>query len=199
MGSFAARLSETIPAWSRAVAPIAELVAKNFQRVKPGSREERLPTRLTQQHRREAKDGSELRPTKPPHPESFCKQCGASIQRGRTYCRACAKPIHTERLINASAQGRIASHTAEAQKSRSETQRQQWRGRANWKPEYLPDWLNEEVYRREIQPRLKEISVTTIASTLHVSVMYAIDIRRGRRVPHPRHWQRLAELVGACS
>jgi hypothetical protein len=197
MGTFAARLSETIPAWGRAVAPIAELVAKSFQRVKTGSRE-RLPTRLTQQHRREAKGTSELRPTEPPQPESFCKQCGVSIQRRRTYCFHCAGPIHTARLIKVAAQGRIASRSAEAQNSRSETQRQQWRGRAGWKPEDLPDWLNEDVYRREIQPRLKQITISTIASALHVSVMYAMHIRRGQRIPHPRHWQKLAEIVSVC-
>jgi len=35
-----------------------------------------------------------------------------------------------------------------------------------------------------------------MASALGVSEPYARDIRAGRRRPHPRHWQGLAELVG---
>ena len=197
MGTFVARLSETMPTWRRAVAPIAELVAKSFWRAKRGSREERLPTRLTQQHRREAKDGGcDLSSIEPPHPESFCKQCGASIRHGRTYCPACAKPLDAARLAKVGEQGRIASHAPEAQESRSETQRRHWVGRATWKPGDLPPWLTKDAYVREIQPRLKQITVSAIASTLNVSVMYAMDIRRARCIPHPRHWETLATLVG---
>jgi hypothetical protein len=32
-------------------------------------------------------------------------------------------------------------------------------------------------------------------SALGISVAYAVAIRAGRRRPHPRHWQALAELV----
>ena len=35
-----------------------------------------------------------------------------------------------------------------------------------------------------------------LSSTLGVSEPYVVDIRAGRRVPHPRHWQTLAGLVG---
>ena len=43
--------------------------------------------------------------------------------------------------------------------------------------------------------KLAEITYSAIASTLGVSLPYAADIRAGRRRPHPRHWQALAELV----
>jgi hypothetical protein len=32
---------------------------------------------------------------------------------------------------------------------------------------------------------------------LRKTILYAADIRAGRRRPHPRHWQALAQLVGA--
>ena len=53
-GSFGVRLSETAPIWRRAVAPIAEWVARAFWSTirKPDAP---LPTRLTQNNKREAK------------------------------------------------------------------------------------------------------------------------------------------------
>jgi len=61
----------------------------------------------------------------------------------------------------------------------------------------LPEWLNESLYREKIRPRLAAFTVAAIASVLEISKPYATDIRAGMRVPHPRHWQALAGLVGA--
>ena len=43
---------------------------------------------------------------------------------------------------------------------------------------------------------LTGITVPFIASALGVSGPYAAEIRAGRCLPHPRHWQTLARLVG---
>jgi hypothetical protein len=37
-----------------------------------------------------------------------------------------------------------------------------------------------------------------LPSTLGVTWAYASDIRKGKKLPHPRHWQNLAELVGTA-
>src|SRR5665811_1463744 len=59
MVSLSARLSETSPMWARAVAPIAEWVARMFW--SPVAKGNLGPaTRLTQRHKREAKGGSSL-------------------------------------------------------------------------------------------------------------------------------------------
>ena len=65
-----------------------------------------------------------------------------------------------------------------------------------WKPSDKPEWLNEETYRREIQPKLAPVTVPAIRKALGISKVYATNIRTGKRLPHPRHWQRLAQLVG---
>jgi hypothetical protein len=49
---------------------------------------------------------------------------------------------------------------------------------------------------RKIQPLLRGLSNSVLALALDVSVAYAADNRAGRRRPHPRHWQALAQLVG---
>ena len=54
-----------------------------------------------------------------------------------------------------------------------------------------------EMYELEIQPRLSRVSISAIATALGVSWSYAADIRRGKRRPHARHWETLAELADA--
>jgi hypothetical protein len=52
--------------------------------------------------------------------------------------------------------------------------------------------LTDEVYATQVYPRLREVSLSQIAA----AIAYASEIRTGRRRPHPRHWQALAELAG---
>ena len=66
-----------------------------------------------------------------------------------------------------------------------------------WDPSSLPDWLTEQCYVQQIQPLLKGKKVREIADAMQVSHPYAAFVRSGRRRPHPRHWQALANLVAA--
>jgi len=61
-----------------------------------------------------------------------------------------------------------------------------------------PAWLDRQTYVTKIQPRLGAVTIPAISATLGVSEPYAADIRAGRRRPHPRHWQVLAQLVGVA-
>jgi len=92
--------------------------------------------------------------------------------------------------------GRFASHGDKAETRRAEAQRRQHAARRAWQQSDLPGWLNEEIYRDKIQPRLAQVTVSTIARALGVSEPYAAGIRAGRREPHPRHWLSLARVVG---
>ncbi len=201
MGSFAVRLSETAPTWGHAVAPIAEWVSRAlWATIGKRAWQDRPATRLTQSYRRETKGISSISPPKPlPRLESFCKDCGAQIGTGRTRCAACTIPLSTAGLVKAAREGRIAAQSDQAQTRRADTQRRHEAAKAAWQPSDYPSWLSEEFYRREIQPRLKGITLSILASTLGISIPYAVDIRSSRRVPHPRHWQTLARLVGVLS
>lgn len=64
----------------------------------------------------------------------------------------------------------------------------------NWNPSDLPAWLNEDCYVRRILPQLGKLKVCEIAQTLLVSQPYDAFICAGRRRPHPRHWEALADL-----
>ncbi len=72
-------------------------------------------------------------------------------------------------------------------------------GERNWIASDQPAWLTEEAYLEKIQPLLAGIPNSAITKALWVSLPYAVDIRHGKRIPHPRHWVKLAELVGVSS
>ena len=46
------------------------------------------------------------------------------------------------------------------------------------------------------QPALASAAKSRICSALGVSEPYSSAIQAGKRVPHPRHWKGLAQLVG---
>jgi CRISPR-associated endonuclease Cas1 len=188
-----AKLGETAPTWGRFVAPWAEYVA---QRLWATTSRPRIPaTRLTQQHRREAKGSAPLPPDVPsPRHENICRGCGKTIRDGRVHCAQCAVDGATERLINAARVGRAIAHSPEARSKEGEKQHRHALARSSWKLSNLPPWLTAEVYSVKIQPLLSGISNSTIAAALGVSRCYAGLIRRGYR-PHQRHWQALVELV----
>jgi CRISPR-associated endonuclease Cas1 len=199
MGSFAVRLSETALAWGRAVAPVAEWVSRTLWSARHRPARQTLPaTRLTQAHRRQASNPS-LPTQAPPRPPTVCRDCGAQVSPDQRYCSSCAVTVRTTALAEAARIGRTAAQSREAQARRADTQRLHQAARRKWQAHGKSDGLDEKAYVERIQPRLMEITVAVIASALRVSEPYASDIRTGRRVPHPRHWQVLVRLVGGLS
>jgi len=200
MASFAQRLSETASTWARAVAPLAEGISHIFSASVPKRSKRIFPsTRLTQNSRREGRGISpDLSIEAPPRPDTLCRNCGKRT-RGAEYCGACSPMSRRDNFINAAKLGRIATHSPKAEALRAATMRRQEAAKREWKPSDLPGWLNEMAYREQIQPKLATFVVSAIASALGISKPYATNIRAGKRVPHPRHWQKLAWLVRGSS
>jgi uncharacterized Zn finger protein (UPF0148 family) len=198
MGPFAARVSETAPTWGRAVAPFAEWVARTLWSRSTKSPSDLGPaTRLTQRRRREAKGSAPALPNNPaPRPQTICRICGTPIAHGKNYCPLCVRTIARENLVEVARSGRVAAQRPQAQARRAETKRRHDLAQRAWLPSSHPACLTEEVYEQKIRPQLAGATYSAIASALGVSEPYAADIRAGRRRPHPRHWQALAELVG---
>lgn len=198
MSSFAVQLSETAQTWGRALAPVAEWACRTFSSSIPKRIKPVFPaTRLTQSYRRQAKGSSpNLLVKSAPRPTTICRDCGAPITFGDRFCQACSVAVARKNLVNAAKLGRIATHTPKAEALRAATMRRQEAAKRAWRPSDLPEWLTEEFYRDKILPRLATVSVRTIASELRISKPYATDIRSQKRVPHPRHWERLGRLVG---
>ena len=194
-GSFAVRLSETARTWGRAVAPIAEWVARHFWST---IRRPDTPfiTRLTHANKRQAK--TTALPFGPPAPKlpNVCLGCGKPVGKASTRCASCAVEVSRGKMQEVAQRGRIASKSSESRARVAATQRRQQTARWSWQPSSQPDWLTNETYTTKIQPRLKGTSLSVIASAIGVSIPYASDIRKGRRTPHPRHWHTLAQLAG---
>jgi hypothetical protein len=200
MGPLAVRLSETATTWARAVAPLAEWVAKQlWQRKRTPEKKIGPPTRLTQARRREGQGGRPIQSElTAPRRKNICRGCGMTLTRGRDHCAQCAVSHASERLVHAARLGRALAHTPEARAREGQKQLQHAEARSSWTPSNKPEWLTAKVYAERIHPVLAKLPNSAIASQIGVSRWYAGRIRQGYR-PHPRHWQALAGLVGGLS
>jgi hypothetical protein len=143
----------TAPTWGKLVAPWAEYVASTLWATTTRSKSIRIPvpaTRLTQQHRRQAKGQPSFPSVTPPEPDSVCRGCGTHVNRSRRYCSGCAQ---TETKANFGV-GREIAQRPESLAKRAATQRQHKLAMRNWKRADLPGWLTPDVYEKQIQPAL---------------------------------------------
>jgi hypothetical protein len=197
MAPMCAKLSETAPVWGKLVAPWAEYVARTlWVSTAPSRTHTAIPTPLTQQHRREAKGRPPFLAIEALKPQCVCRVCGKSVSAGHKYCLKCDITTARERIVEIAKVGRVASQAPGPKARRVETQRRHALAKKAWQPSSLPTSLNEEVYTQKIQPLLAGVANPVIMSALGVSVTYAVAIRAGRRRPHPRHWEALAQMVG---
>jgi hypothetical protein len=155
---------------------------------------QQIATRLTQRSKREVKD-SDVPDVNQPKPEHVCSECGVKISRGTKLCLNCAKQA-TRKNFRA---GRKSAQQPDSLAKRSATQRQHKQAIRHWKPSDLPGWLTRDVYVKQVQPALARIAKSRIRSAVGVSEPYSWDIQTGKRIPHQRHWQALAELVGVSA
>jgi CRISPR-associated endonuclease Cas1 len=198
MAPFASQLSGTAPTWGRAVAPIAEWVARAFWSTirKPDAP---FATRLTQGNKRQTK-GAQSFPPAPyaPRPQTLCRVCGKNIAVGRIHCAQCSIEGATERIADAARLGRLAARTPAALTKQADSQRRHANARSSWDNARQPSWLTAEAFSQRIQPLLASISTSVIRSQIGVSRWYASRIRQGYQ-PHPRHWEVLAQLAGVSA
>jgi CRISPR-associated endonuclease Cas1 len=198
MSSLCSKLSETAPVWGKVIAPWAEYVARALWASASKSKSEvSLPTRLTQQYRREAKGSTAPSRVVVARPQKVCRSCGVELSRNqRSHCAVCGVSISRANMIEIANRGRLAAKTKESRARMSASQERQRKAKRGWLASSLPAWLTQESYRELILPRLSSVTVPAIARTLKVSEPYAAKVRKGQHVPHPMHWQALAKLVG---
>jgi len=197
MAPLAVKLSETAPTWGRVVAPFAEWTAQALWDSirKPATEVQKLPTRLTQQRRSEGRGNIfEVRTGRVPRRARICEVCGSEGVKNR-YCALCTVEVSRENMAQVALIGHGKQKTQREKARISRTLSNHAAANSWWSPSNLPEWLNEEFYLQQIQPRLRTIKVREIAQAMQVSKPYAALIRSGRRRPHPRHWRGLAELV----
>ncbi len=64
---------------------------------------------------------------------------------------------------------------------------------AAWEAEHGSDWDPEE-YRQDNLPGLQDVPLSMMMEATGLSLRYCSLMRRGEEVPHPRHWEALADL-----
>ena len=195
--SLAKRLCETADTWRKFAAPVAEWVAQALWNSSRNSArgQQVLPTRLTQRRKSEGRGTKfELRINPVPRAAKICEVCGAEGVKNR-YCRLCAVEVARENMAQVALLGHMKPKSKKAKARMSRALSDHAVANTWWDPSSLPSWLNEEYYINKIQPQLKAMKVREIAEALRVSQPYAAVVRSGRRRPHPRHWEALAQLV----
>ncbi len=178
-GEFAAQLSESSKLWKQALGPFAEWMLRTLWSSSSTSKIEVPATRLTQDRKREAK-GIPTQSLADP----------ASTDR----TMASTAPSNNVQIVPKWA--RLHRFDPVAQSRRAESQRRQAAARKSWNPSEKPDWLDEHFYKEKVLSQLSRVTVRTIMLALSISEPYAIRIRSGQCIPHPRHWLTLANLAG---
>ena len=187
--------------WGRAIAPVAEWVAQALWHSSrsPAKNKGVVSTRLTQRRRSEGR-GNDFAATTIPVPRrpKICEVCGAEGIQNR-YCGSCAVEVARENMARVALIGHSKPKTSRVKARISKTLSDHAVANSWWSLSSLPAWLNKEFYVQKIHPQLRTVKVREIAEAMRVSQSYAAFIPSGRRNPHPRHWQALAQLVGIAS
>ena len=198
------RLAETLPTWTTLLAPVAETVAR---RLAKAADIEPSPTPLTQSNRRSghATLGHTTRqPAARPPRLRTCKTCGVQLaSAGRVFCDDCLPEARAQQraefahtgpsvLANLRAANADPAHGGAATARRAATMRQRQRERAEWRSD--SGQVNDPgKFTREILPLIQNVPLRRLSRETGLSLRYVAVIRRGERVPHPRHWQKLGD------
>lgn len=163
MASLAEMLTETSSTWRHTIAPIAEQVCRMlWSTIRNNGRSSLPPTHFTQSRRRYAKGNPKVRVVIPKPPPHVCLTCGGKVMVGHRYCNDCKVEATTKELVNAAQIGRLASHNKEAEAKRADSRRKHFAAQKAWLSSDQPKWLNEEIYFRNIRPRLAEVTIPVL-------------------------------------
>ena len=206
-------LAETAPTWAKAVAPHAERIARDLFRPedRTAKRDRTMPTLLTGANRSAGRGA--VRPQSDTGGTAAlaslghaCTECGTQLGNPqRSYCDGClperiqavagafrdAGPIALASMREA---GIDPAHGGNAARKRGETNARHARDAAAWARGHEATQDPEE-FVRHILPGLQGVPLGKMAEGTGLSLRWCSLIRRGMRVPHPRHWDTLARLV----
>jgi CRISPR-associated endonuclease Cas1 len=204
--SLAADLATTISTWRASVAPVAERVAKA---IAEAAGHAPPPTPLTQSTRRAALDhrGARKRQRNPSllRLPATCRGCGDGLpDKRRRYCETClreqftdvadrGRPAAAATLAQLRADGRDPAHGGEAAASRGKKNAAHQRAVAGWNAAGRAP--HDAGFTERVMPLLSAVPVADLVAATGLSTHYCALIRRGKRVPHPRHWDSLSSTV----
>jgi CRISPR-associated endonuclease Cas1 len=204
-------LATTAPVWSETLAPVAERVATMLAEA-PGSRIDRLPTPLTNANRHAGREQMRRRPLRPRTPQQVkmgkrCHRCGGELPHPRrVYCDDCLPHFQREQLERAGVApspvevlrartGGDATHGDDAGAKRGAATAKRKRELRDWE-EAHGKLVDLSAFEREILPVIRTVPLSRLVRATGLSLRYCSLIRRGEKVPHPRHWEAFREASG---
>jgi CRISPR-associated endonuclease Cas1 len=197
--SLRAELADSLPEWSKSVAPHAEsvahslgdLVATDYHVTAPLTGAKRRTAVARVKARNAASGAQRLRvaahPTRSKPPglpvAPSCIDCGGPLARSRHLrCPSCWE--------------KTPSQSQEARRQRGQAISAARTGQETWRTEHPDAVIDRADFLATITPKLKEIPLRQIMQAAGVTKATASGYRNAKSVPHPSYWPALAELVG---
>ncbi|MGB3306369.1 MAG: CRISPR-associated endonuclease Cas1 [Thermomicrobiales bacterium] len=203
-------LAEASPLFAKLAAPLVEKVAYRLGRtVQEAGKPLTVPTLLTQANRSEGRATVRVNPPKQARSGKIstttaCRECGVVLSDStKHYCDECLptyRDAHTAtfsaagraKMAELRAAGKDPSAGGKNAEIRAAKLKERWEAQREWDAEGVH--ADPEVFRREILPAIQGVSLTELARVTGLSVQYCGLIRRGLKMPHPRHWESLRSL-----
>jgi hypothetical protein len=205
------QLAEMTPRWTKAVAPVTEATVQAFLRPQSnsGARMAGVPTLLSEANRRAGHEaakrkGPQAGATRGLGLARACQECGVVLHGpSRKYCDECFPDRRVEVVANFASAGPVAlakrraegtdpAHTAAARQKQGVRAAENVRANREW--EESNDSIELD-FEKDILPGLQSLPLSQITQGRGLSLRYCALIRRGLKVPHPRHWPRLSNLA----
>jgi hypothetical protein len=135
-----------------------------------------------------------------PRPEPRCKRCGGRLPaRDRTYCDDCLPHYQRDRYDAFIAAGRETftrrretgvdpSHGGVAAERRGATTARRKREEREWEAAHGRTVADGDAFARDILPVIRSLPLSDLVRATGLTHGYLSKVRRGEKVPHPRHW-----------
>jgi hypothetical protein len=210
-------LAEMSPKLAKLVAPVVEQVVQRLTKGQgTAARPLTVPTLLTQSNRSAGRERVRTSAKREEMPQKLetpggCRECGVILEdRSRQYCDACLPEYREPQTVSFSDSGRAKlkelraagvdpSQTGDAAQKRRSTMQQRRREEREWDAAHRDTEINETVFTHEILPQLQALTLSTLEAATGLSQQYCSLIKRGLKVPHPRHWENLKRLLISTS
>jgi hypothetical protein len=127
-------------------------------------------------------------------------------RRDRTYCDDCLPHYQRDRYDAFIAAGRETfarrrdagvdpSHGGVAGERRGATMARRKREEREWKAAHGRTIADPGLFAREILPTIRALPLSDLVRATGLTHGYMSKVRRGEKVPHPRHWPRLRAVA----